>query len=234
MNSPVWFIGTEEGGAEVWRFKKKTLKQSLELRSKYSNAMDFTYVWENKYKIRLGDFKGPCVWRFMAAFLLSYEKDELLLNNLPGMIKEYVFCDKKLGSIGGKHFMCELFPLPKPGKNIWPNNYKIWKPSLREYLECIGQQRIAEIIRIIKQNKKVKIIVIYEKKAFDLIQENIKQDNIKIDQMKLSIGKYKLYRMHLAGERSLFILNTPFFGNGRVSYSELNKIAIEVKSRYVA
>ena len=73
VNSPIWFIGMEEGGAEVWRNKTKTLKQSLEIRSRFRLQMDFQYVWEDLYNVSLDSFKGPTVWRFMAAFLLELE-----------------------------------------------------------------------------------------------------------------------------------------------------------------
>jgi len=48
LNGKIWFIGTEEGGAEIWRQSTKTLEESLKLRSSYNIAMDFKTVWENK------------------------------------------------------------------------------------------------------------------------------------------------------------------------------------------
>ena len=50
-NGVVWFVGTEEGGAEIWRIPTQTLEQSLMKRSTFSLAMDFREVWENQYQI---------------------------------------------------------------------------------------------------------------------------------------------------------------------------------------
>lgn len=83
----VWFIGTEEGGAEIWRQQTKTLEESLNIRSHFHLHMDFLDVWEKKYNIPLATFKGANVWNFMAAFLLNLETQEANSNT----IRDFVF-----------------------------------------------------------------------------------------------------------------------------------------------
>jgi len=46
LHGHVWFIGTEEGGAEIWRQQTKTLEESLNIRSHFNLNMDFIDVWE--------------------------------------------------------------------------------------------------------------------------------------------------------------------------------------------
>ena len=41
LDSPVWFVGVEEGGAEIWRNQTLSLEESLRLRPQYSLSMDF-------------------------------------------------------------------------------------------------------------------------------------------------------------------------------------------------
>jgi hypothetical protein len=39
LDGPLWFVGVEEGGAEVWRYQTLTLEESLRLRAGYRLAM---------------------------------------------------------------------------------------------------------------------------------------------------------------------------------------------------
>lgn len=128
LNGKIWFIGNEEGGAQIWRQSTKTLEESLKLRSSYSIAMDFKTVWENKYGIPLESFTGPCVWRYMAAFLLALD-DKVVSTET---VNNYVFHEKRLGSILSNHFMCELLPLPKKSKNDI-SDYKTIFRTIEEY-----------------------------------------------------------------------------------------------------
>jgi hypothetical protein len=77
LNTPIWFMGMEEGGEEIWRQGTHSLESSLLTRSQFKLAMDFKYVWEELYKIPLESFvsrRGALTsWHFMAAFLLSLE-----------------------------------------------------------------------------------------------------------------------------------------------------------------
>ncbi len=136
LNGETWFIGTEEGGAEIWRQKTQTLESSLNHRRHFSLSMDFKTVWEDIYGIPLHSFKGPCVWRYMAAYLLSsdgYELNQERINN-------YVFVEKKLGSSNSNHFMCELLPLPKRSKNDIQDYQSIWKTIKAYHREVIPRR----------------------------------------------------------------------------------------------
>ena len=49
LDGPVWFVGVEEGGAEIRRCQTLTLEESLRLRAGYELAMDLRHVWEGLY-----------------------------------------------------------------------------------------------------------------------------------------------------------------------------------------
>ena len=142
VNSPIWFMGMEEGGAEVWRNKTKTLRQSLEIRSTFSLQMDFQYVWEDMYLVPLDSFKGPTVWRFMAAFLLELEDAQVNATT----ISDFLFFSKRLGRVDSNHFLAELMPLPKPSRASIEPYHEIWK-SMRSYEQDVREKRF----RLIKE-----------------------------------------------------------------------------------
>lgn len=140
IDGKIWFIGTEEGGAEIWKQKTKTIEESLNLRSKFDTSMDFRTVWEEYYDIPLEKFNTPNVWCYMTAFLMYLENEEVNTEK----INEYIFSSKKLGSTTADHFMCELLPLPKPKKeeiypyeNIWADVNAYYDEVLLKRFEII-------------------------------------------------------------------------------------------------
>ena len=55
LNGDLWFIGIEEGGAEIWRDRIATLsiEDSLRERSRFHLSCSFSEVWEDVYGIPL-------------------------------------------------------------------------------------------------------------------------------------------------------------------------------------
>lgn len=90
INSTVWFIGIEEGGAEIWREKTQTLESSLKNRKDFSISMDFYNVWEDTYGINLNNFRGITVWHYIVSFILSFNGVERNTER----IRDYIFYDK--------------------------------------------------------------------------------------------------------------------------------------------
>ncbi|MEO8398587.1 MAG: hypothetical protein ABI550_02100 [Ignavibacteriaceae bacterium] len=223
INSPIWFIGTEEGGAEIWRKKTKTLEESLRIRQSFNLSMDFVEVWEKKYNIKLSSFKGANVWRYIAAFILSINNQDITKEN----IYNFINVEKKLGRSDSDHFLCELLPLPKERKNsISP--YEDWS-SLKKYHDEVMPKRFELIKKSIEKNSKIKLIISYEKELAKIIEENLSTKKVK--DWKANEGKenYTLYEVSLSDERKLFLLSTPFFGNGRISYRGINESVKNLK-----
>src|SRR5690606_9963473 len=112
-NGPIWFVGIEEGGAEIWRWGTQTLSSSLQIRSRFRKAMDFRSVWEDEYGIPLETFRGMTTWHYMACFLLAFRNQPVNTD----AVRDFVFHSKQLGRrLDGDHFLCELLPLPRKSK----------------------------------------------------------------------------------------------------------------------
>jgi len=225
INGEIWFIGTEEGGAEIWRQKTKTLEESLICRSGFTLAMDFTDVWENIYEIPLEDFKGPCVWRYIAAFILSFKgkkPDTATINN-------FVFENKLLGSKKSDHFMCEVLPLPKRKKDSIEDYKMLWR-NITEYHEEVLPRRFELIKNTISKNTNVKLIVSYESLLSDIFIRSFWNQSKLIKSWVYKKEKYRLYEIEITPNRKVLLITTPFFGNGCISYDGLVLANQEIKN----
>jgi hypothetical protein len=173
LNSRIWFIGTEEGGYEIWRAKTKTLEESLALRSKFELSEDLQDIWENKYGIQLNSISKTSTWTFISAFLLGInsELDETDFNNKDTISKksgDFFRIDKRLGRADSNHFMCELLPLPKKrkGKDSFSPYAHVWK-NVKAYHAEILPCRLKSIIDAISNNTNVDLLVSYERTFVD-------------------------------------------------------------------
>lgn len=219
LNGNTWFLGTEEGGAEIWRFNKLTVEESLALRRRFQLSMDFRHVWENLYGIPLEYFKGSTTWRYMAAFLLSLQG----IAPEPDFVRQYVFEDKMLGRLDGDHFMCEFMPLPKPGKgSIEPYN-SIWRTPL-QYKQEVGPKRLHMIVEALQNNQAVKWIISYDRDATAQLLRGVRSEKAG-EWTILEKQRYYLWRLNLNGAREIYLLQTPFFGQGQISYAGIELIS---------
>lgn len=216
VNGRFWFIGTEEGGAEIWRQATKTLEESLKLRSGYNLGMDFQTVWEELYQIPLESFKGPCVWRYMAVFLLGM--DDKPVNK--DTVNDFVFYSKLLGSLSSNHFMAELLPLPKRSKNDISDYQTVWR-SVEEYHREVIPRRFALIQETLEENSDIDLVVSYEHILSEKFIKYFGQRGSLLKAWNYRSESYALYEIRLEGGRSIKFLTTPFFGNGRISYDGL-------------
>lgn len=127
------------------------------MRSQFTLTMDFRVVWEDIYDIPLETFKGPCVWRYMAAFLLSLKGEEVNSET----VNDFVFGQKLLGKLDSDHFLCELLPLPKRSKNCIRDYQETWG-SISSYHAEVLPRRFQLIRDTLKANVGVQLIVSYE------------------------------------------------------------------------
>ncbi|MBW3112507.1 hypothetical protein KYJ26_11735 [Bacillus sp. MCCB 382] len=214
-NGAIWFIGTEEGGAEIWRQKTTTLHESLQLRKNFHLHMDFYDVWENQYQIDINSFKGATVWNYCAALLLSMNNE--VVNS--SSIRDFIFNEKRLGSKRSNHYLCELYPLPKRQKNVIAPYEHIWN-SVAEYYKETSQKRIQLLIDTLLENKDVKLLVAYERDVLHLLKEHL-DSIILVDNWSYKKQQYALYEIRLDTKRKIALLSTPFFGQGQISYDGL-------------
>lgn len=217
-NGKVWFMGTEEGGAEIWRFGTVSLLESLQFRSKFLLAMDFRHVWEDLYRIPLESFKGPATWRFMAAFLLSFQNIRPTTVN----ISQYIFYDKNLGSLTSDHFLCEFMPLPKPEKESIQPYETVWK-SNDQYQREVGPKRIQLLLQTLQDKPDVKLIISYDRGIVNRILQST-ESNKEWD-WSFKQQTYSLWKLQISPRRHLYLLKTPFFGQGQISYEGIWEVA---------
>ena len=223
VNSSIWFMGMEEGGAEIWRQQTKTLEDSLSLRSEFEIEMDFQHVWEELYGIPLQTFKGPNVWRYMAAFLLSLNGVEPTGEK----IKNFVFEKKKLGKKGGDHFLCEFLPLPRRSNTDIEEYKDIWQ-SNGAYLRSVGDNRFTLIKETLLENSNVKLLLSYDRKFSKMFLEHFHSELIKEWNDRRN-KLFAIYAVNLSSDRKVYFLVTPFFGQGQASYEGLEDAAKIVK-----
>lgn len=225
INGPVWFMGMEEGGAEIWRQKTKSLEDSLKLRSTFKPSMDFQYVWEELYSIPLESFKGANVWNYIAAFLLTLEGIEPTTET----IRSYVFKDKKLGKLNSNHFICEFLPIPRKSNVAIDVYNSIWSTS-NEYIKNVGSKRFDLIEKTLLENQKVKLLVSYDRKFSKKFNNHFTSKVV--EKWNDPRGKeYVLYKVSISKMRDLYFLTTPFFGQGQASYQGI-KVAGERVKRF--
>ena len=229
-NGKVWFIGTEEGGAEIWRsFKTQSLESSLVIRKDFKLQMDFVDVWEQLYQIPLSNFKGPSVWSFIAAFILEFGNQAAD----PKSVKEYIFTNKCLGRPHSDHFLCEFLPLPKRKKNEIEPYKMIWE-TVAVYRAKVEESRFEKILRTIKSNANVKLLVSYEGTLSAKLSKMFEREGIEElesfgNARNESSKKYSIHKIQISPQRDILLLKTPFFGNGCISYGDISKAVQKIK-----
>lgn len=124
---------------------------------------------------------------------------------------------KLLGRTNGNHFLCELFPLPKPAKNTIQPYEAIWS-SVKNYHDEVLEKRFELIKTTIMNNPQVQLIISYEKGLVELMQQNLSSLLEQISAWKYESQQYSLFRLTLDAGRTVFLLSTPFFGQGQISY----------------
>ena len=201
MNAPIWFIGMEEDGAEIWRFKTKTLVESLKLRSQFKPQMDFRYVWEELFGIPLETFKGPNVWRYMAAFLLEYEGIEATTEN----INDYFYEKKQLGRVDSNHFLCEFMPLPKQTKASIEPYQSIWE-KVDSYESEITDHRFELIKENLINHQEVKFLISYDTVLTEKLMNYCSEDIKLISSWQLNDESYLLHRVNVTKDRYVYII----------------------------
>lgn len=227
INSPIWFMGMEEGGAEIWRHGTHSLESSLLTRSQFNLAMDFRYVWEELYHIPLESFvnrRGALTtWHFMAAFLNSLKGKIPETND----IRDFVFNSKRIGRLEGDHFLCEFLPLPRSSNKSIENYSFLWA-SNQDYIQEVGRKRFILIRDTLISNEGVKLLISYDKTFSSKILSFY--ENHLIEEWMDGKGKrYKLYELLLSPNRKVKLLVTPFFGQGQANYEGLYIAAQKVK-----
>ncbi|WP_428908157.1 hypothetical protein [Niallia sp. Krafla_26] len=213
LNGPVWFLGMEEEGTEIWRNQAKTLEESLRVRSSFNLKMGFSQVWEELYKIPLEAFNDSTRLKYVAAFLLELSGEEVTTKN----IEDYVFQERKLGEKDSDHFLGVFRPLPKKRKGSIEPYQSIWE-SMEFYEKEIEEKRFALIKENLISHPNVQLLITYDddltEKLLNFFADSVK----KLSWWEVNGEKYSLHQINLSKGRNVLLLSTPFFTNDQISY----------------
>ncbi len=216
LDGRIWFIGMEEGGAEIWRHPTRTLTESLTLRRDFTLTMDFRQVWEDRYGIPLKTIRGLTTWHFITAFLVRLEWGEVS----SALVRKYLLQEKRLGRPDANHFFGELLPLPRQSHASMHGYESIW-PTPDAYTAEVLPRRLQLFLDTLAAHPAVRLLVTYDRgfvQALHTHRPGALQDRT----TAVFDGKlFNLSRLELAPGRSVPLLHTPFFGQGQVSYAAL-------------
>jgi hypothetical protein len=161
----------------------------------------------------------------MVAFLLKFEGK----NSDVADIRNFIFHEKKLGRIDSSHFLAELMPLPKQSMHSIQDYKSIWN-SINDYYEDVSLERFSLIKSTILQNNNVRLIVSYDRTMTQKMLEFFATKINEIESWQFRQEQYKLYKIEISKVKSIFLLTTPFFGNGRISYEGIKDSAVRMKN----
>lgn len=243
-NGKYWFIGTEEGYAEIKDEGNKnkdnsrllTLEESLTIRSGFDGVMDLGHVWNDLYNYPLSSIRTS-VWNYMAAMVL--ESEDIKITELSKVERRQVlkgFIAERLGRLESDHFLCEFYPLPKKNQHRIEPYQSIWK-NIKAYYSELKTKRFRIVLDTLKENPKVEAIVCYDKEFSKVLLEQL--DDM-IDKGNVYKGTYTLkskekvftiYPVFISPGRRVHFVSCPFFGNGNMSYEGISKIveSLELK-----
>ena len=235
LDADTWFVGTEEGGAEIWRrppaaivglSERERIIWSLDIRSKFHPVMDFQKVWKQLYQY--GDEFDSListrnnVWRYIAAFHL-YQEGKILSTQSNEETEAAItdFLKTDFGSPSGGFLFTEFWPLPKGSQDEFPDLYKkIW-PSISDYSAEVANKRSRLMIRAIEENKTVRCIVSFSRDFSYHFLQAYPENSGDESQFPSTLLKewsdengrmFKLYSVRLGNGREIKFLQSPFFG----------------------
>ena len=151
LQSAVWFIGMEEGGAGV-----DTIRGRLKFK-KIEDCADAHRILGIE-KFHWGKRRIQSTWRGMCCIMLGLDGRATTKEN----IRRYQA--ESLGRIHGRILLTELMPLPKPGIDHWGYNELIPQyASSEEYYNDVKPRRILLLRQLVKKHKPA-VIICYGKK----------------------------------------------------------------------
>ena len=237
LDAETWFVGMEEGGAEVWRKPEKplSLEASLAIRATFKPAMDFQKVWRKLYGYDdIGDgfpylvASRNNVWRYIAAFYLYQRGKISYASSSNQQVEDKIteFLKKNFGSKKGDLFFCEFLPLPRQKREEWPELYQNVWPSANDYYKEVMPKRFSLILKEIMKHKNVKQIVSFDRTFTEYILNGTGSDDdnsstgsgLALESKPLESWtaddkkKYAIYSVKVAKGRSIMLLDSPFFG----------------------
>ncbi|MED4268787.1 hypothetical protein P9199_00530 [Geobacillus stearothermophilus] len=151
---------------------------------------------------------------------MEFEGRDVTVEN----INHYIFYAKQLGRESSNHFLGEMMPLPKPSKKSIKPYESIWS-SVDDYYDEAANNRLSLIRKTIIENQNVKLIVSYDRTLTEMMLNYFSSTIEIVSTWNFKHKQYTLYKITFSNERSILILSTLFFGNGRISYKGIRNAA---------
>lgn len=228
-DAETWFVGSEEGGAEIQKkgssYTEAELRRNLRTRSEFGKVEDFHRIWKTVYGY--GDSFADLVrnrnnvWRHIAAFQL-YKEGKISTSTPSNIVAEKVtaYLLKDFGSRKDRLFFCEFLPLPRTGWADFPDMYQEVWASPDHYADEVAPKRLYLIRQALLQSKKVKLVVSFGLKftvAFlkqypvNRQGENGFPTTLLKQWAPRHNEKYALLSVNLENGRTIKFLKAPFF-----------------------
>lgn len=198
LDTPIWFVGIEEGGSEKRLRNRLAFSQVEDLKNAHIKA---------GHKRNWGEVELQDTWARMCWVMLELEGKDIYDQKLT---LEYQA--NKLGRADGDTLLTELFPLPKKRLKDWGFGTLLPKvESQRKFKRRVRKRRFEKINELIKAYKP-KVVFFYGR-----YWENHKD---RFDPVRFS--KRKKFLFATSGE-TLFILSNHFVLVGRDQVRDMVK-----------
>ncbi len=210
LSSRLWFMGREEGGAEV-SHHDVPLRRSLRLRTGFGPAEDMRLVWEDLF----GTSRMGGTWRWASRFALA----ALHGNENPSEEELRRYLLDGVGKLGGSTFCAELLPLPVQKRHFMSWYGKGPWASYGEYADEVGAMRARTYADAWKRLGGERWVLCYDARAVPLLlaawDGRWERDARRED------GEVRWYRL----DGGPTLIPTPFWGQGRFSKERLLALA---------
>ena len=99
---------------------------------------------------------------------------------------------------------------------------------MTEYRDEVKHKRLALIRDILRKFSGVRLLVVYELSVIPELLGSF--TSFLIQKWRFGKQLYCLYGLQLDDSRTVYLLNTPFFGNGQISYAGIRDCIESVKN----
>lgn len=229
-----WFLGREEYDSLARCRHLDGLRDYYEVRREFDIAEDFVETWEQVYGRPVAEGTSSTTTRhYQAAFLLAFDGTSPRgRNSETGESKtsSFLFTERRFGRRGGNHFSGEVFPLryhPEKPETFDPYR-SVWQTP-RTYKEEVLPERIDRLLELLRINPNVEVVVSYAgtDSFVGPVMDRVDHDTVGTRPANKR-NEFELHQCYLEGDRSVLMVDAPFFGQGHVGYSELEALAREI------
>jgi hypothetical protein len=234
-DAEIIFFGLEEAGGGIRNLKKRLEIPDYDYLDCKRIHIDHFQV-SKKYLLHSDDpaikVKFQPVWRYMSYIMLKLDNIESseIFKDDGKLLRDYQ--NNFLGSISDhrKTLLTEIYPIPCSSLKLWGTSKESYKDIIpfyqdkAEYRTKVIKKRVETFKELINSPEfKAKAIICYGQSHWKEFKAFLKEFDVNFTKMNLN------KRSEIGQIKNTKIFLTPFFGNGRVSYSFLDELVQEIK-----